>query len=41
MGLGARCLMAFDSTQAMMIWGLSEGQCYFEDIQKVVLPVFK
>lgn len=41
MDLGARCLTAFDSTQAMMMWGLSEGQCYFEDIQKVFFPVFR
>ena len=41
MGLGAKFLMAFDSTQAVMIWDLSEAECYFADIQRVVFPIFK
>lgn len=40
MGPGAKFLMAFDSTQAMMIWDLSEGESYFAGIQWIVFPIF-
>lgn len=41
MDLGAKSLMAFNSTQAMEVRDLSGGERCFADIQRVVFPICK